>query len=172
MEISLDITDEPKIAITEVYDMIDSQQLNNSKTAAGKRVHPYTARLLHKLYDGGFFNPHKVFKRNQYTIEVHRNTITIYVPTWINLDPERSATVKAELADRGTKLPEAKIFARNDKASDIARRLGISVTVFTKGGSKIQFWAKKRSAKAAGYVHGLVVALEAFQEEEAIESSH
>jgi hypothetical protein len=171
MEISLDITDEPKIAITEVYDMIDSQQLNNSKTAAGKRVHPYTARLLHKLYDGGLFSPHKVFKRNQYTIEVHRNTITIYIPTWINLDPERSATVKAELADRGTKLPETKIFARNDKASDIARRLGISVTVFTKGGSKIQFWAKKRSAKAAGYVHDLIVALEAFQEEEAIESS-
>ena len=70
------------------------------------------------------------------------------------------------------KLPEAKIFARNEKASDIARRLGISVTIFTKGDSKIQFWAKKRSAKAAGYVHDLVVALEAFQEEEVIESSH
>jgi hypothetical protein len=41
MEISLDITDEPKFTITEVYDMIDSQQPDESKTVAGKKVTCY-----------------------------------------------------------------------------------------------------------------------------------
>jgi len=172
MEILLDITDEPKIAITEVYDMIDSQQPDESKTVAGKKVTYYREWLLHKLNKGGLFNPHKLFERDQYAIAVLTNTIFIFVPTCINLDPKRSATVKAELADRGTKLPKAKIFACNNKASDIARRLGISVTVFTKNGSKFQFWAKRGSEKIAGYAHDLAVALEALREEKAIESSH
>jgi hypothetical protein len=58
------------------------------------------------------------------------------------MDPERSATVKAELVDLGTTLPEGKIFAQSDEASHTARRLAISATVFTKNGSKVQFWAK------------------------------
>ena len=94
------------------------------------------------------------------------------MPTRIYLDQERGAIVKAELADRGTKLPEAKIFAQNDTASDTARRLAISVTVFEKNGSKVQFWATRGGARVAGYVHDLVVALEAFQEETATELSH
>jgi hypothetical protein len=105
-------------------------------------------------------------------IAVHANTIFIYVPTWINLDSERSATVKVELADRSTKLPEAKIFAQSDKASDTARRLGISVTVLRKDGPEVQFWTKRGGEKAAEHAHDLVVALEAFQEEEATEPSH
>jgi len=80
--------------------------------------------------------------------------------------------VKAELADRGTKLSEAKIFARSDTASDTACRLAISVTVFEKNGSKVQFWAKRGGAILAGYVHDLVVALETLQEETATELSH
>ena len=43
MEMSLDIADELKITITEVDDMIDSQQLDNSKTVAGKE-HPSTRK--------------------------------------------------------------------------------------------------------------------------------
>ena len=53
MEISLDITDEPKFTITEVYDMIDSQQPDESKTVAGKKVTCHKEWLLHKLYNGG-----------------------------------------------------------------------------------------------------------------------
>jgi hypothetical protein len=81
MEISLDITDEPKFTITEVYNMIDSQQPDESKTVAGKKVTCYKEWLLHKLYNGGLFNPHKLFNRDQYAIAVHANTIFIYVPT-------------------------------------------------------------------------------------------
>ena len=157
MEISLDITDELKITIAEVDDMIDpqqldnskvddvidSQQLDNSKAAAGKRAPLYTERFLHKLSNGGLFNPYKFSHTSQYAIPIHPD-IRIYVPTWIHLDQERGAMVKAELVDKGTNLPEAKIFSRNDTASDTARRLAISVTVFQKNGSEAQFWAKKR----------------------------
>src|SRR5271155_4568781 len=52
MEISLDIADELKITITEVDDMIDSQQLD-TKTVAEKRAPLYTERFLHKLYNVG-----------------------------------------------------------------------------------------------------------------------
>jgi hypothetical protein len=62
-----------------------------------------------------------------------------------------------------TKLPEAKIFAQSDKASDTTRCLGISVTVLRKDGSEAQSWAKRRGEKAAEHAHDLVVALEAFQ---------
>jgi hypothetical protein len=83
------------------------------------------------------------------------------VPTWINLDSERSATVKVELADKSTKLPEEKIFARNDKASDTARRLGISVTVLRKdgpevlsdlGGKAVAIPQAEQSTSAKGYL--------------------
>ena len=80
--------------------------------------------------------------------------------------------VKAELTDRGTKLPEAKIFARSDTASDTAHRLAISVTVFKKNGSEVQFWAERGGAIVAGYVHDLVVALEALLEKTATELLH
>ena len=169
MESSLDIADEPKITITEVYDTIDSQQLDNSKRVS-RKTRPYTQRLLHKLYDGGLFNPYK-FNKDRYAIDVHPD-VRIWVPTWIDLDQERSAIVKAELADRDTKLPEAKIFAQSDTASDTARRLAISVTVFKENGSKVQFWANRRAAVLAGFIHDLVVALEALQEETATELSH
>ena len=94
------------------------------------------------------------------------------MPTWIKLDPERSATVKAELVDLSTKLPKGKTFAQSDEASKTARGLAISATVFTKDGSKVQFSARRGSAKIAEHVHDLAVALEAFQEREATESSH
>jgi hypothetical protein len=64
IEISLNITDEAKFIITEGYDIIDSQQLDNSKIVAGKKVNPYKERLLQKLYDGGLFNPYKLTDRN------------------------------------------------------------------------------------------------------------
>jgi hypothetical protein len=169
MEVSLDVTNEPEIAITEVCDMIDSQQPDESMTGAGEKIGYYGKWLLRKLYKGGQFNPHKLFNRNQYAIGVHANTIFIYVPTWIMLDPKRSATVKVELADRNTELPEGKIFAQNDNACDTARRLGISVTVFRKDGSEVQFWAERRTMKSARHAHDLVVALEALLEETATE---
>ena len=151
--------------------MIDSQQLDNSKTVAGKRAPLYTERFLHKLYNGRWFNPFKLSDKNQYAISIYPD-IRIYVPTWMYLDQESRAMVKAELTDRGTKLPEAKIFARSDTASDTAHRLAISVTVFKKNGSEVQFWAERGGAIVAGYVHDLVVALEALQEETATELSH
>jgi len=172
MEISLDTTDESEIAITEVYNVIDSEQPDESKIAAEQKGSHYQEWLLHKLYNGGSFNTHKLFNRNQYAIAVYKHFIFIRVPIDINLDPERSATVKVELADRSTELPEVKIFAGNVKASNIARRLGISVTVFTQNGSQVQFWARTESEKAAGHVHDLVVALEDFLEKKAIESSY
>jgi hypothetical protein len=108
MEISLDIADEPKITITEVYDTIDSQQPDDSKIAAGKKIHRFTQRFLHKLYNGGLFNSHKETGRKAYAIAIHPN-IRILVPTWIDLDQKRGAIVKAELADRGTKLSSKNI---------------------------------------------------------------
>jgi hypothetical protein len=41
MEISLNITNEPKFIITEVYDMINSQQPDESKTVARKKITCY-----------------------------------------------------------------------------------------------------------------------------------
>jgi hypothetical protein len=148
----------------------DSQQLDNSQAAAGKRAPLYTERFLHKLYNGGLFNPYQFSHTSQYAIPIHPD-IRIYVPTWIHLDQEKGAMVKAELVDKGTNLPEAKIFSQNDTASDTARRLAISVTVFQKNGSEAQFWAKRGGAILAGYVHDLVVALDALQEETATELS-
>jgi len=71
-----------------------------------------------------------------------------------------------------TVATQAKLFAQIDTASDTARRLAISVTVFQKNGSKVQFWAGRGGVVLAGYVHDLVLALEALQEETATELSH
>jgi hypothetical protein len=76
------------------------------------------------------------------------------------------------LADSGTELPEAKRFTQHPRASDIARRFGISFTVFEENGTEIQFWAHRRSEKVAAYVHDFVVAFEALQEKEATEPTY
>ena len=80
--------------------------------------------------------------------------------------------LKFELTERGTKHPESKMFAQSNLASDTARRLAISVTVFRRNGSQVQFWADRGGAKAAEHVHQLVKKLEAFQAQLASKSSH
>jgi len=79
MEISFNTTDELKIEIAEVHDMVASQQ-QRKMTSRNK--------LIRKLYIGGSFSLHKITDRNQYAIEVLRHTLYIYVPTWIVLDLE------------------------------------------------------------------------------------
>jgi hypothetical protein len=163
MEISLNTTDELKIEIAEVHDMVASQQ-QRKKTSRNE--------LMRKLCIGGLFSLHKITNRNQYAIEVLRHTLYIYVPPWIDLDHTRGATVKAELADRGTEHTQTKMFAQNDTASETARRLAISVSVFEKNGSEVQFWARRKSAKVAKDVHDFVEKFEAVQVEQGTESSH
>ena len=74
--------------------------------------------------------------------------------------------MKAELADRVTEHTETKIFVQNDTASETARRLAISVSVFEKNGSEVQFWARRKIAKVAKDVHDFVEKFEAVQVEQ------
>ena len=85
--------------------------------------------------------------RNQHAIEVIRHISYIFVPTWIDLDRKHGATVKAELAGGSTEHTERKMFAPNHTASETARRLAISGSVFESKGSEIQFWARRKGAK-------------------------
>lgn len=162
MEISLNTTDELEIEIAEVHDMVASQQQRKSNRG-GRSLTTFRNRLMRKLYIGGSFNLHKITGKEQFAIPVLRNTLYIYVPTWIGLDHKRGATVKAELAESVTGHAETKIFAQNDTASETARRLAISVSVYQKSGSEVQFWAKRRSAKVAKDVHDFVEEFEKFE---------
>jgi inactivated superfamily I helicase len=93
------------------------------------------------------------------------------IPTWIDLDADRKATVKAKLADRGSKHPATERLATSDAATATAQRLAISVTVFTKKGSTVAFWAKQAGMKVAAVVHDLVAQLEDIQAEQATQLS-
>ena len=79
------------------------------------------------------------------------------------MDHTRQATINAELADRGKEHNKMKRCATHETASDTARRLAISVSVYQKSGSEVQFWAKRRSAKVAKDVHDFVEEFEKFE---------
>lgn len=94
MEISLNITDGPKLEIAEVHDTVDYQR---QSFLGGKAIRDKFVRKLYKgsLYDLGTW-------KGLTTYHILVLYIRLKVPTWVDLDAERQATVKAELADKGS----------------------------------------------------------------------
>jgi hypothetical protein len=95
--------------------------------------------------------------------------ILFRVPTRIDLDAERQATVKAELADKGSKQDNTRRLAMHENATATAQRLAVSVRVFRKDGKSVTFWAQNASEKDAQRTHRLVEELDALRAEEATE---
>jgi hypothetical protein len=127
MEISLNITDEPKLEIAEVHDTVDYQQQREISSLGGKAVRNKNVR---KLYEGGLYDLRTTTRRTEHFIQVLY--IHLFVPTSIDLDAERQATVKVELADKGSKQDDTKRLAMNENATATAQRLAILVSVFKK----------------------------------------
>lgn len=172
MEISLNITDEPKLEIAEVHDTVDSQRLSKGKSVIGQvGGQAFRAKLVRKLYEGSLYDlrthtQHERQTRHYFVVL----GICIRVPSCIDLDTGRQATVTAELADKGSKQDDTKRLAMNKSATAAAQRLAISVSVFTKNGESIKFWAENRGEQDAQRAHRLVEDLDALYAEEATES--
>ena len=90
--------DEPVLEIAEVHVTSNYQRREFGKKGAQIRKE----NLVRKLYEGGLYDLRAShgLERSSHYIQVLE--ILLRVPTWIDLDIERQATVKAELADKGS----------------------------------------------------------------------
>ena len=139
MEISLATTDDPQINIAEIPNYEKPRSESGRRAAATWR-----AKAVHMLYNGDLHcTLRKCGMPNRYRIEflLFRPSI----PTWIDVDDLRQATLKAEPADRGSTQLVMKRLAMGNTATATAQRLAISVTVFQKNGSKGEVRSKPGS---------------------------
>jgi hypothetical protein len=142
MEISVDIADEPKIVITEAYDMIDSQQLDDSEVKDSGLPKPWRgwkfyhetrrAAYIDKLLNGGSFKPRNWICRNAPKVQFSK--IVIDIPAAWKLRPDRDVKIMVELAEVGS--DHHKRFATHPGASVMARRLAFRLSGTTLGGRR------------------------------------
>lgn len=78
----------------------------------------YRAKLVRNLYNGSLRTLRE--QQNQKGYQVQVLLLVVAIPTWIDLDHDRGATVKAKLADRGSKHPTMERLAMNDAATATA----------------------------------------------------
>jgi hypothetical protein len=132
MEISLAATDDPQINIAEIPNYQPPRKKNSER---GRRASAtWRAKAVHMLYNGDLQGTLRKDSRytmsNRYRIEFL--LFRLLIPAGIDVDELRQATLKAELADRGSTQPVMKRLAMSNTATATAQRLAISVTVFKK----------------------------------------
>lgn len=172
MEISLDTTDDPQINIAEIHDSAKYQPLSENRSQASRAsAEARRAKLVRKLYGGGFFTTLLGDGRYSPSERYFIHCLRLTIPSSIDADHLRAARLEAELVDKDSKQPITKRLTMSDEATVTAQRLAISVTVYAKDGSMAQFWAQNGSLQTAELAHDLVQQLEAVQAELAPELS-
>ena len=155
MEISLDIANEPKIVITEAYDLIDSQQLDDSEVEGSGLQKPWRgwkfyhearrAAYIDKILNGGSFEPGKRTRHTPPKVNFAKIRIRI-LAEW-KLRPDTDVKIMVELAEAGSDHRER--FATHTKASAMARRLAFKLSGITLGGETFVVWPSSKSLEQA-----------------------
>lgn len=85
---------------------------------------------------------------------------------------QREHKSRSQVTGKSAETRRAKLVRKlYDAATATTQHLAVSVTVFTKKGSTVTFWAHQKSPKGAAAAHDLMVQLEDVQVEQATELS-